>query len=60
MKDRLRKSRYKPNAEMPINANVFHLGKKSRKTLKKYLKFLKSVSLPMLGENLFKNKEEDE
>lgn len=55
MKDRLRKSRYKPNAKMPIN--VFHLGKKRRRTLKKYLKFLKTVSLPMLGENLFKNKE---
>lgn len=53
MKDRLRKSRYNPKAKMSVN--VFHFGNKRRRTLKKYLKSLKTVSLPMLGENLFKN-----
>ena len=50
MKDRLRKSRYNPKTKMPFS--IWKMGKRKRKSLKK---FLKSDNIPMLGEALFKN-----
>lgn len=53
MKDKFRKRRYNPKAIMPIN---IWGGKRRRRTLKKYFKYISyNTQLPLIGEELFSN-----